>query len=46
LRKNNRVISGYPAINLYLNTDKMLTMTAITAEHLRSALTQTEQFVR
>jgi hypothetical protein len=41
LRKNNRVISGYPAINLYLNTDKMLTITAMIAEHLSSVLRQT-----
>jgi hypothetical protein len=34
LRKNNRVISGYPAINLYLNTDKILTITAMIAEFL------------
>ncbi|MFZ2168373.1 MAG: hypothetical protein WAW61_01920 [Methylococcaceae bacterium] len=33
-------ISGYPEINLYLNADKMLAMTAIAAElYLNFALT-------
>ena len=40
LRKNNKIISGYPAINWYLNSDRILTITAMIAEHLRSALSQ------
>lgn len=36
---NNRIISGYPALNWYLNSARMLAITAMIAEHLGSTLT-------
>jgi hypothetical protein len=36
LCKNNRIISGYPALNLYLNSAKMLAIAAMIAEHCQS----------